>query len=271
MTAKSNRREITINRQKYKSIGSAASAHGLSRNTVDYRLSKRWTPEQAVGLEPRPSNSASTPGVPVIVQGHEFNSIRQAAAYFGRSYTHIFAKLKKGCTIEQALGLLRRTDSLKSECPELAEQWHPTRNYPLAAQSVTSGSGKKVWWLCAGGHEWRAVVNSRTRGMGCPYCAGQKPTADRNFATGYPDLVKEWDSKKNGNKKPEDFTPRSGSRVWWRCEKGHSWQATISNRTRDFKKSICPTVATGNCLKTITWPRFVQTLLNSGTHVRIYL
>ena len=179
MIAKINRREITINRQKYESIGSAANAYGLSRNTVDYRLSKRWTPEQAVGLEPRPSYSASTPGVPVIVQGQKFNSIRQAAAYFGRSYTHIFTQLKKGCTIEQALGLLRRTDSLRSEYPELAEQWHPTRNYPLAAQSVTSGSGKKVWWLCANGHEWRAVINSRTRGMGCPYCAGQKPTRSK--------------------------------------------------------------------------------------------
>ena len=240
MTAKKQQRKITINHRRYESIGSAASAYGLSRNTVDYRLSKGWTPEQAVGLEPRIGHSASTAGIPVIVQGHEFNSIRQAAAYFGRSYTHIFARLKQGCTIEQALGLLRRTDSLRSEYPELAKQWHPTRNYPLVAHSVTSGSGKKVWWQCANGHEWRAVINSRTRGMGCPYCAGQKPTADRNFATGHPDLIKEWDWKKNGKKKPEDFTPRSGSRIWWRCEKGHSWQATICNRTRDVKKTNSP-------------------------------
>lgn len=240
MTTKSNKRKIIINGRKYESIGSAASAYGLSRNTVDYRLSKGWTPEQAVGLEPRPSHSASTPGIPVIVQGHEFNSIRQAAKYFGRSYTHIFARLKEGCTIEQALGLVKRTDSLQSEYPELAEQWHPTKNDPLTADSVTPGSGKKVWWLCPNGHEWRAVIGSRTNGMGCPYCSGQKPTADRSFATEYPELVKEWDWKKNGKKKPEEFTPRSGSKVWWRCEKGHSWQATISNRTRDFKKSICP-------------------------------
>ena len=45
--------------------------------------------------------------------------------------------------------------------------------------------------MCPQGHEWKAVVNSRARGMGCPYCAGQKPTAERNFATKYPELVEE--------------------------------------------------------------------------------
>jgi len=33
------------------------------------------------------------------VQGHEFKSIKEAAKHFGRSYTHIFARLKEGCTM----------------------------------------------------------------------------------------------------------------------------------------------------------------------------
>lgn len=241
MTGKSNKRRIIIQGREFDSIQSAANVFGLSRNTVDYRLSKGWTPEQAVGLEPRPSHSASTPGITVKVQGHEFKSIRDAAKYFGRSYGHIFTRLKEGCTIEQALGLVKRTDTLQTEYPELAKQWHPTRNAPLNADLVTPHSGQKVWWLCPYGHEWQAVINSRARGgHGCPYCAGQKPTKDRNFATKYPELLKEWNYEKNSHKKPEDFSPRSSSKVWWKCEKGHSWQATISNRARDFKKSICP-------------------------------
>ncbi len=237
--AKSNNRKIVIQGREFDSINSAAIAFGLSRNTIDYRLSKGWTPEQAVGLEPRPGHAATTPGITVKVQNLEFNSIREAAKYFGRSYTYIFARLKQGCTIEQALGLVKRMDSLQTEYPELAKQWHPTRNTSLTADSVTPHSGQKVWWQCPHGHEWKAVINSRTRGYGCPYCAGQKPTADRNFATEYPELVKEWNWEKNGNKKPVDFTPRSQSKVWWKCEKGHSWKAPIVNRTRDTK-NLCP-------------------------------
>ena len=237
--SKSNNRKLIIQGREFESIQSAASAFGLSRNTVDYRLLKGWTPEEACGIEPRPSHAASTPGIKVKVQGHEFNNIKEAAKYFGRSYTHVFDRLKNGCTIEQALGLVKRTDSLQTEYPELAKQWHPTRNASLTAESVTPHSGQKVWWQCPQGHEWQAVINSRARGCGCPYCAGQKPTADRNFATEYPELLKEWNWEKNSHMKPEDFTPRSQSKVWWKCEKGHSWEAPITNRTRDTKNS-CP-------------------------------
>lgn len=239
MTTKSNKRKIIINGCAYESIGSAASAYGISRNTVDYRLSKGWTPEEAVGLGARPSYAASTPGIKVKVQGHEFNNIKEVAKHYGRAYTHVIERLKAGCTIEQALGLVKRTDSLQSEYPELAKQWHPTKNYSLTPDAVTPHSSQKVWWLCPHGHEWKAVINSRSRGCGCPYCARQKPTGDRNFATKYPKLVKEWNWEKNRYKKPEDFTPRASARVWWKCEKGHSWQATICNRTRE-KGGKCP-------------------------------
>lgn len=212
---------------------------GLSRNTVDYRLSKGWTPEEACGLNPRPGHAGSTPGITVKVQGHEFKSIKDAAKYFGRSYTYIFDRLKNGCTMEQALGLVKRPDSLLSEYPELAKQWHPFKNGSLISGDVTPHSGQSVWWLCPNGHDWKAVINSRTRGHGCPYCAGQRPTAERNLATEYPELFMEWNWDKNGDKKPENFTPRSKSKVWWKCVKGHSWQAAINNRTRDTR-NLCP-------------------------------
>lgn len=239
MTDPAPKRKITVNGREFESINSAAVEFGLSRNTVDYRLSKGWTPEQALGLEARPSHAGRTTGVAVKVQGQEFANIKQAAKHFGRAYTHIFERLKAGCTIEQALGLVKRTDSLQTEYPELSKQWHPTKNAPLTADTVTPHSGQKVWWLCSNGHEWNAVINSRSRGMGCPYCAGQKPTAERNFATEYPELLKEWNWEKNSQCKPDDFTPRSKSKVWWKCEKGHSWQASIQNRTRDTA-NICP-------------------------------
>ena len=54
--------------------------------------------------------------------------------------------------------------------PDVAAQWHPTKNGDLTPYDVTPGSGKKVWWKCEKGHEWDATVGDRTRGRGCPHC-----------------------------------------------------------------------------------------------------
>ena len=234
-----HKRPLLVGGRQFDSLKSAAKAFGVSRNTLDYRLSKKWTPEQAVGLEPRPFHAGKTAGIPVKVEGLEFSNIKQAARHFGRSYTYIFDRLKNGCTIEQALGLIKRTDSLQSEFPEVAKQWHQEKNAPLTAGTVTPHSGKKVWWICGNNHEWKAVINSRTQGCGCPYCAGQKPTRERNLAIKFPELVKEWDSEKNQHIRPENCSPRSQNNVWWKCDKGHSWQATVCNRTRKWK-GACP-------------------------------
>lgn len=57
--------------------------------------------------------------------------------------------------------------------PDLSREWHPTKNDGLKPQNVTPGFERKVWWICERGHEWAAPVNRRTRGRGCPLCAGQ--------------------------------------------------------------------------------------------------
>ncbi|TFH13473.1 hypothetical protein E4H04_11890, partial [Candidatus Bathyarchaeota archaeon] len=54
--------------------------------------------------------------------------------------------------------------------PELAKQWHPTKNEKMTSYDVTPNSGKKVWWICNQGHEWKATVNNRRNGRGCPGC-----------------------------------------------------------------------------------------------------
>jgi hypothetical protein len=63
MTTQLNKRKIIIQEKEYESLESAAKAFGKSRNTVDYRLSKGWTPEQAVGLVPPPGFASKTAGI----------------------------------------------------------------------------------------------------------------------------------------------------------------------------------------------------------------
>ena len=60
-----------------------------------------------------------------------------------------------------------------------------------------------------------------------------------DLATLNPQLANEWDYEKNGELKPEDFTCGSDKKVWWKCEKGHEWQATINNRNNGTGCPIC--------------------------------
>jgi len=78
------------------------------------------------------------------------------------------------CGGKEAVG----NNSLKSKWPEIADEWHPTKNKPLSPDEVTYGSSKKVWWLCKEGpHAYFMAVNRRTnpRSFGsCPECGVKK-------------------------------------------------------------------------------------------------
>src|SRR5262245_39784243 len=102
----SHYKKLIVDGRAFNSIESAAKHFGRARNNIAYRLSKGWTPEEAVGLRPRPSHAGRTAGVPVTVQGLEFANIKQAAKHFGRSYTYIIGRVKDGHSIEKALGLI---------------------------------------------------------------------------------------------------------------------------------------------------------------------
>ena len=51
-------------------------------------------------------------------------------------------------------------------------------------------------------------------------------------------LLSEWDAARNGDLTPDTVTASSGKRVWWRCAKGHTWQAAVYARTK--QNAGCP-------------------------------
>lgn len=84
--------------------------------------------------------------------------------------------------------------------PDLASEWHPTKNGNLSPTQITAGTSKKVWWMCSEGHEWEAAVSSRCGGIGCPYCSGKRAIAGiSDLATVNPKLAAEWHPTKNGD------------------------------------------------------------------------
>ena len=116
--------------------------------------------------------------------------------------------------------------------PELAAQWDNLKNAPLTPDQVTARSGKKVWWRCKHGHTWQSAINKRIRGDGCPYCSGHRPSKEYCLQTCCPAIAAQWHPERNGDLTPLDVTPGSGKVVWWRCEKGHEWKTSVSNRSR---------------------------------------
>jgi len=121
--------------------------------------------------------------------------------------------------------------------PGLSKEWHPTRNGDLNPRNVTPGSGKKVWWICAQGHEWVATIFSRNRSSGCPSCNKLTLAADSDQLISNTDLVKEWHLTKNSGLNLRNLPPDFSQKVWWICEEGHEWKDTIKVR---MKGKSCP-------------------------------
>jgi hypothetical protein len=130
----------------------------------------------------------------------------------------------------------RRTDgpyNLAVVHPDLAAEWHPTRNGTLRADGIAPRSNRRVWWRCPAGHEWEAIIDNRSRGKGCPYCSGRLPTAETSLAALYPDLAAEWHPTRNPRGvDPRTVTAANHRRIWWRCPAGHEWEATVASRSR---------------------------------------
>jgi hypothetical protein len=120
----------------------------------------------------------------------------------------------------------------------LSAQWHPTRNKPLTPDLVTPKSHKTVWWICVEGHSWRALVSSRMKGNGCPYCANQKVGYGNDLAARLPLLAAEWHPTRNKPLTPSQVVSGSTRKVWWKCDKGHTWHTTIDSRSG--RGSGCP-------------------------------
>ncbi len=124
--------------------------------------------------------------------------------------------------------------------PVLIAEWNWEKNDDLKLENFTVGSGKKVWWKCNKGHEWEAAIINRHQGTGCPYCYGRFAISGVNdLQTLNPTLAKEWNYEKNGELYPENIASNSGKKVWWKCEKGHEWQAQILNRNHGTGCPIC--------------------------------
>ena len=75
-----------------------------------------------------------------------------------------------GCPYCSNHKVLPGFNDLSSKYPDIAKEWHPTKNDDLKPTNIMYSSESKVWWLCEHGHEYFSQVCSRVSGSGCPKC-----------------------------------------------------------------------------------------------------
>lgn len=145
-----------------------------------------------------------------------------------------------GCPYCSNKSVLSGFNDLATLNPQLAAEWHPTKNRELTPQNVVLKSSKRAVWLCAEGHEWEARISNRANGSGCHVCTGQKVVAGLNdLATTNPELVSEWHPTKNGTLRPSDVMLGSKTKVWWVCDRGHEWSGPVGNRSNGSACAVC--------------------------------
>ena len=147
---------------------------------------------------------------------------------------------KTGCPVCSNKKVLAGYNDLATINPELAAQWHPTKNLPLSPEKIGAKSNRKVWWFGLCGHEWpMSVVNRHSSGQGCPVCAGKTVLAGFNdLASLHPNIARQWSAKNSIG--AHEVTARSGKKFLWEDELGHEWPARVADRTAAQNPTGCP-------------------------------
>lgn len=136
---------------------------------------------------------------------------------------------KSSCPICSNHRVLSGYNDLKTKYPQLMKEWDFDKNI-VKPENLIPGTKEKVWWKCEKGHSYQMRASHKISGIGCPYCWGRYTTkGDNDLVTTNPEIIKEWDFEKN-TISPYEVSAGSGKKVWWKCDKGHSWKAVISSR-----------------------------------------
>jgi len=135
-----------------------------------------------------------------------------------------------------------KNSTLAGKYPELALQWHPTKNGKLTPYDVGLRGSSLIWWKCeVCGYEWQSSLANRTQRNKITKCFRCSCLAIKNV-----DIAKEWHPTKNKKLTPYDVSYGSDKNVWWKCQKcNFEWEARVQDRNKG--EGSCPLC---NCLVT---------------------
>ena len=204
--------------------------------TINPELASQWHPTKNGDLRPSQVTANTDKKVWWLLSydvPNDYPIVSLRGKHFDFEWQALISNRNSGsdCPYLSGRAVYSGFNDLATINPELATQWHPTKNGDLKPTQVTVGSQKKVWWILPydvpmdypvkvlrGKHfefEWQAVVNSR-KNNGCPYLNGRAIWKGFNdLQTTNPELADQWHPTKNGNLKPTDIMAGSQKKVWW--------------------------------------------------------
>jgi DNA-directed RNA polymerase subunit RPC12/RpoP len=205
-----------FNRTRAKDICPVCSGTEVLRGFNDLATTHHSLAEEANGWDPGLISAGSNKKLEWKCKvGHIFNSFVYSRALNGN-----------GCPICADQQVLSGYNDLATTHPEIALEafrWDPSK--------VSFGSDKRRDWICSIGHIFKVTPNSRTsreKISGCPYCSNKLLLSGFNdLKTKYPRLAEEadgWD--------PTQVITGARKNFNWRCNEGHTFNASADNRIR---------------------------------------
>lgn len=168
---------------------------------------------------------------------------------------------KTGCLYCSGQRTLAGFNDLASQLPELAAQWHPTKNGELSPDKVHNGARESVWWQCSKGHEWKgSIYDRKLRQSGCPYCSGRYSVVGvTDLLTTHTAIASEWHPTKNGDLLPSQISAGAGSvKIWWLGKCGHEWETYSYNRKAG---KGCPSCSNNTSKAELEICEYIQSLI----------
>ena len=196
-------------------------------------IAKEWNYEKNGDLTPQSVVYGSTKKVWwKCSKGHEWEE---------KIHDIIDKKSKIKCPYCSNRKVLTGFNDLTTKNPEIAKEWNYEKNGYLTPQNVIFNKDRKYWWKCSNCcFEWESSLRNRLLfNVGCPKCGIKKQVESFNrnqvikkgsLLQNNPKLAKEWNYEKNGDLTPDNIISTSNKKVWWKCSKGHEWEASIIKR-----------------------------------------
>ena len=112
------------------------------------------------------------------------------------------------------------------------------------SSSMSVSSKKSIEWRCPRGHVWAASPNSMRRlhrTEPCPYCAGVWAVRGvDDMMTMLPELYALWNVSRNAKIDVSHVRVDSATPVWWVCDRGHEWKASVKSLATIHRDVLCP-------------------------------
>lgn len=147
-------------------------------------------------------------------------------------------KNDRNCPFCSNQKILKGYNDLKTLNPKIAEEWNYDKNEKKPYE-IGAGSGKKYWWVCKQGHEWKESPVNRCKGYNCPKCNKERKTSFPEKAAlfyikkYYKDkIISNYRSENIENKEIDIFLPKLNIGLEYDGIYFHK------NKTRDLEKDI---------------------------------